>query len=178
VHSAPFVGVRAAAGFLDRTRRIEQVGCGGRQGRGEGEQAPAALVAGACWRYRGMDTLASAVRRGSFRGGTRARMSRFRCGLSCWTTWRRRVRRWFRENVSAAAASTPALCRSLMLDACGFCTVAGETVADADPSPMTGMNSLARTRRTVSLGSSTWYWCCEGAVRYRAGRGGARACAS
>jgi hypothetical protein len=43
-------------------------------------------------------------------------------------------------------------------------------VAGVDPPPMIGMNSLARSRRTVSLGSSTWYWCCEGAVRYRAGR--------
>jgi hypothetical protein len=29
----------------------------------------AALVAGVCWRHKGLDTLVSAVRRGSFRGG-------------------------------------------------------------------------------------------------------------
>jgi hypothetical protein len=103
----------------------------------------AALVAGAYWRHKGLDALASAVRAGSFRGGAGARMSRFRCWLSCWTTWRRRVRRWFRENVSAAVASTPGLCRSLMLDACGFWTLVGGTVAGADPSPMIGLNSLA-----------------------------------
>jgi hypothetical protein len=44
----------------------------------------AALVAGACWWHEGLDTLASAASKDSFRIGAAARMSRFRCRLSCW----------------------------------------------------------------------------------------------
>jgi hypothetical protein len=50
-----------------------------------------------------------------------------------------------------------------MLDACGFWTLAGWTVAGADSSPMIGMNSMAH-QGSVWLGSSLWYCCCEGAV--------------
>jgi hypothetical protein len=53
VHSAPFVGVRAAAGFLDRTRRIEQIRCFGRQGRGKGEQESRRIGGGSLWATRG-----------------------------------------------------------------------------------------------------------------------------
>jgi hypothetical protein len=52
MHSTPFVGVRAAAGFLDRTRGIEQVRFFGRQSRGKGEQESRRIGGGSLWAAR------------------------------------------------------------------------------------------------------------------------------
>jgi hypothetical protein len=53
VHSTLFVDIRAAVGFFGRTRRIEQVRCAGREGRGKGEQESRRVGGGSLLAARG-----------------------------------------------------------------------------------------------------------------------------